>query len=123
MAAAAGATLLTLGTIPPDEVPLWVNAAAAVLVTSENEGFGMAAVEALACEVPVLSTPVGIAPFLLGGLDHCLVADFDAGRWSEQARALLESQPRTSGGRTRAERFSAAAMAERVAAAYRDIAA
>ena len=44
----------------------WVNAANAVLITSDNEGFGLAAVEALACDVPVLSTPVGIAPTLLG---------------------------------------------------------
>ncbi len=46
-------------------MPTWMNAANAVLVTSDNEGFGLVAVEALACDVPVLSTPVGIAPFLL----------------------------------------------------------
>ena len=33
----------------PSGCPLWVNAASAVLVTSENEGFGLAALEALAC--------------------------------------------------------------------------
>ena len=47
---------------PRAEMPLWCNAADAVLVTSEREGYGLACVEALACEVPVLSTPVGIAP-------------------------------------------------------------
>ncbi len=102
-------------------MPLWINAAAAVLVTSDNEGFGMAAVEALACGVPVLSTPVGVAPFLLAGLDACLVAGFDAGSWAEHARSLLDSERRLEGGRGRAERFGAAAMAERVAAAYGDV--
>lgn len=121
VAEAAGATLLTLGSVPPEQVPLWINAAAAVLVTSDNEGFGMAAVEALACGVPVLSTPVGVAPFLLAGLDACLVAGFDAGSWAEHARSLLDSERRLEGGRGRAERFGAAAMAERVAAAYGDV--
>ena len=46
----------------------WMNAADAVVVTSDYEGFGMAAIEALACDVPVLSTPVGVAPYLLAGI-------------------------------------------------------
>ena len=68
VAAACGAELLTGGSIEPDQMPLWVNAANAVLVTSDYEGFGLACVEALACDVPVLSTPVGIAPFALAGI-------------------------------------------------------
>ena len=59
LAAACGAELLTGGSIEPERMPTWINAANAVLVTSDYEGFGMAAVEALACDVPVLSTPVG----------------------------------------------------------------
>ena len=69
VAAACGAELLTGGSIEPERMPLWLNAANAVLVTSDYEGFGMAAVEALACDVPVLSTPVGIAPYALRGID------------------------------------------------------
>ena len=59
---AADAKLLTLGDVEPDRVPFYVNAANAVLVPSEREGFGLATLEALACNVPVLSTPTGIAP-------------------------------------------------------------
>ncbi len=61
-------------------MPDWVNAASAVLVTSENEGFGLVAVEALACDVPVLSTPVGVAPALLRGIQGCLAEPFDPDR-------------------------------------------
>ncbi|HZE06511.1 MAG TPA: glycosyltransferase, partial [Solirubrobacteraceae bacterium] len=50
-AAAGDVPLLTLGNVDPAEVPLWVNAANAVLVPSEREGFGLAALEALACDV------------------------------------------------------------------------
>ncbi|HEY2718385.1 MAG TPA: glycosyltransferase, partial [Solirubrobacteraceae bacterium] len=51
------AELLTLGGVEPERVPLFVNAANAVVVPSEREGFGLAVLEALACDVPVLATP------------------------------------------------------------------
>ena len=60
--------LLTLGRVHPFEVPLYVNAANAVLVPSAHEGFGLAVLEALACDVPVLATPVGVHPAALDGV-------------------------------------------------------
>ena len=48
-------------------MPYWVNAANAVVVPSDHEGFGLAALEALACDVPVLATPVGNHPTALEG--------------------------------------------------------
>jgi len=121
VAAACEADLLTGGSIEPEQMPLWINAANAVLVTSDYEGFGMAAVEALACEVPVLSTDVGIAPYALGGIDGCLCAPFDAAAWATVARRHLDaSDPRVAGS-ARAATLSADAMAERVIEAYRAV--
>ncbi len=102
VAAACGADLLTGGSIEPEEMPLWLNAANAVLVTSDYEGFGMAAIEALACDVPVLSTPVGIAPYALGGIEGCLCAPFDAGAWTAVARRHLGAPDPRVAGATRA---------------------
>jgi glycosyltransferase involved in cell wall biosynthesis len=121
LAAACEADLLTGGSIDPDEMPLWINAANAVLVTSDYEGFGMAAIEALACEVPVLSTPVGIAPYALGDIDGCLSADFDVAVWEAVARRHLEAADPRVNGAARAATLSAAAMAERVIEAYRAV--
>lgn len=121
LAAACGADLLTGGSIDPEQMPLWVNAANAVLVTSDYEGFGMAAIEALACEVPVLSTPVGIAPYALRGIDGCLSAKFDAASWEPLARRHLEEVDPRVDGAARAATLSAAAMAERVVEAYRAV--
>ena len=121
VAAACGADLLTGGSIEPERMPLWINAANAVLVTSDYEGFGMAAVEALACEVPVLSTDVGIAPYALGGIAGCLCAPFDVSAWAAVAGRHLEAaDPRVSGA-ARAATLSAPAMAERVIEAYRAV--
>jgi len=77
LARACDAELLTGGGIEPEEMPLWVNAANAVLVTSDYEGFGLACVEALACDVPVLATPVGIAPYAVSGVSGAICAPFD----------------------------------------------
>jgi len=121
VAAACGADLLTGGSIEPEEMPLWLNAANAVLVTSDYEGFGMAAVEALACEVPVLSTDVGIAPYALGGIDGCLCGPFDAAAWAAVARRHLDAPDPRVAGAARAATLSAAAMAERVIEAYRAV--
>ncbi len=122
LAAACGAELLSGGSIDPELMPLWLNAAGAVLVTSDYEGFGLAAVEALACGVPVLSTPVGIAPYALAGVEGCLCADFDTAFWGAAARAHLNAADPRVAGTARAASLSAARMAERAIVAYRDVA-
>lgn len=121
LAAACDAALLTGGAIDPDQMPLWVNAANAVLVTSDYEGFGMATVEALACDVPVLSTPVGIAPYALGGIEGTLCADFDRAAWAAAARPLLDSADPRVAGAVRAASLAAARMAERTMVAYGEV--
>jgi glycosyltransferase involved in cell wall biosynthesis len=121
LAASCGVELLSGGSIAPERMPLWLNAANAVLVTSEYEGFGMAAVEALACGVPVLSTPVGIAPYALGDVDGCLCAPFDLATWGPAAARHVEAADPRVAGAARAASLSAARMAERAIEAYRDV--
>jgi teichuronic acid biosynthesis glycosyltransferase TuaC len=119
LARAVGAQLLELSHVEPERVPLWVNAANAVLVPSEREGFGLAVLEALACDVPVLATPVGIHPDALTDVPGTLCAPFELDRWRTALEPhLRESDPRVA-GRASASRFSAAAMAARVADAWR----
>ncbi len=114
-----GVELLTLGAVDPRTVPLCVNAANAVLVPSEREGFGLAVLEALACDVPVLATPVGVHADVLADLDGTLLAPFDLARWCAAVEPLLSATDPRVEGRERAARFSAQKMAERVAAAWR----
>ncbi len=121
LAEACEAELLSGGAIEPDRMRLWINAANAVLIPSDYEGFGMAAIEALACEVPVLSTPVGIAPYALEGIHGCLCAPFEATTWSSAARLHLQSPDPRVAGAERAASLSSARMAERAIEAYRDV--
>lgn len=116
----AGRTaLLVLRDVEPERVPLWINAADAVLVPSEREGFGLAVLEALACNVPVLATPVGIASVALTGVAGTRCAPFDAELWREAlAQTLADPDPRVN-GRGRAEQYSVQAMAARLLNVWR----
>ncbi len=118
LADAAGVELRTLGAVPPQRVPLWVNAANAVLVPSAREGFGLAVLEALACDVPVLATPVGVHPEALAGVEGTLCAPFELASWRAALEPLLSAAPLRVKGRAAAARFSAAEMAARVLAAW-----
>ncbi|MGK2931484.1 MAG: glycosyltransferase [Solirubrobacterales bacterium] len=115
------AAVITGGGIPPEEMSRWINASHAVVVTSDYEGFGLTCLESLACDVPVISTPVGIAPHALRNVRGTLCADFDVSGWAAFASGLLaEVDPRASGGQV-SEALSAGRMAERVVFAYEEI--
>ena len=118
---AGDASLLSLRGVDPEQVPLWINAANAVLVPSEREGFGLAVLEALACDVPVLATPVGVAPEVLEGIAGTHCGPFDARVWGTALAPHLAAQDPRVEGRQRAERFSVARMAERVLEAWRGL--
>jgi teichuronic acid biosynthesis glycosyltransferase TuaC len=131
LARTLGVPLLTLGGVEPERVPLYVNAANAVLVPSEREGFGLAVLEALACDVPVLATPVGIHAEALGmlpgtpggphteALPGTLCAPYELERWRATAAPHVAAVDPRVAGRVRTERFSATRMAEEVADAWR----
>ncbi len=121
LAEATKARLLTLGGVDPERVPMYVNAANAVIVPSEREGFGLAVLEALACDVPVLATPVGIHPQALYGVAGTLCAPFEPERWGAVLAPHLAAEDPRVEGRAHAECFSARRMAERVAAAWRSL--
>src|SRR5271163_450814 len=119
LARACDVQLLTLGTVEPERVPLWINAANAVLVPSEREGFGLAALEALACDVPVLATPVGVHADALADVPGSLCAPFELARWRTALEPHMHERDPRVAGRASATRFSASAMAARVASAWR----
>jgi teichuronic acid biosynthesis glycosyltransferase TuaC len=119
--AAGDVPLLTLGAVAPDEVPYWINAANAVLVPSQDEGFGLSVIEALACGVPAFGTPVGIHPVALGGIDGAFCEAWDAARWRAALQPVLDAPDPRVDGRARAELFSADRMADRVVAAWRAV--
>ena len=97
-AASEGIKLLTLGDVPTHEVPLWMNAANAVVCPADWETFGLACIEALACDVPVLARPTGEHAEALRGIRGTLCAEWDLETWRAALAPHLETpDPRVSG--------------------------
>lgn len=115
--------VLTMVNVPPDEVATYMNAVDATLVPSEYEGFGLAALETLACNTPVVATPTGMAPALLQGVDGCHCIEWDLARWTAAVESILADPDPRVDGRPVAERWSTDAMAARLVELYGRIAA
>ena len=58
--------ILFPGFVPHDELPLWFRAADLFVYPSQYEGFGMPALEALACGTPVITSNVSSLPEAVG---------------------------------------------------------
>lgn len=56
------------------EVPVWMNASDALLLTSAHEGSPTVVKEALACGLPIVSVDVGDVPERVEGLEGCYIA-------------------------------------------------
>jgi len=119
LAAAAGAQLLTLGDVAADRVPLWMNAANAVLCPADWETFGLACVEALACDVPVLARPTGVHAEALRAIAGTHCGEWDLAAWIAALDPHLRARDPRVAGRARALGYSADALAARVAVAWR----
>src|SRR5439155_732241 len=59
------------------DAPLYMNACDALICTSSQEGSPNVVKEALACELPVVSVPVGDVPLRLRGIEGCEVCADD----------------------------------------------
>ncbi|MFC7045291.1 glycosyltransferase [Halobacteriaceae archaeon GCM10025711] len=68
------ARLQTISQVPYEQMPYYMNASDAVLVTSRRESGPMVVKEAAACNVPVVTTDVGFTREVLGDVTNSHVA-------------------------------------------------
>lgn len=61
-----------------DQVPIWLNASDVLLVTSHHEGSPTIVKEALSCNRPIVSVPVGDIPKRIAGIEGCYLSVADA---------------------------------------------
>jgi glycosyltransferase involved in cell wall biosynthesis len=91
--------LVTLWDVAPERVPLYMNACDAMLMLSLREGSPNVVKEAMACDLPVVSVPVGDVAELLGGIAGNHVRSYEAEDLAEALVGVLtENVP--PGGRS-----------------------
>jgi glycosyltransferase-like protein len=120
-AAELGVEPIVLGQVPDDELPPLVAAAGAFAFPSIKEGFGLAAMEALAAGVPLVVRDLPVLREVFG--QAARYAATPAGLAEELDTALTTSdEPRRAAGRTLAARHTWAQAADRHLRLYAELA-
>jgi glycosyltransferase involved in cell wall biosynthesis len=114
------AKLFTVSTVKPDLMPLYYRAADALVLASRYEGSPNVVKEALACNLPVVSTPVGDVPERLVGVDPSAIVPFDHSEIGKAIAKILTLRSR-SNGRGHVLDISNQRVAERIVSIYRSI--
>jgi glycosyltransferase involved in cell wall biosynthesis len=117
--------VIALGEVAETDMPALYSAAEVVVCPSLYEGFGLSALEAMACGVPVLASTAASLPEVVG--DAALSADpHDQDAWTA-AMIDLHQDPElrhrlAQAGLERARTFSVQRMAQTTMAIYRQLA-
>jgi glycosyltransferase involved in cell wall biosynthesis len=82
-----------LGRVPDDDLPLWYNIAGVCAYPSLYEGFGLPALEAMACGTPVVASNTSALPEVVGDAG-ILVEPTDVAAWADALRAVLSDPVR-----------------------------
>ena len=114
--------LIALNNIPHEQVPMYMNASEVALLTSAFEASPVVIREALACNVPVLSTDVGDARVVLERIPGCGIVPPDPERIADALSVALSS-PRRVAGREAMMKYSLDNTARQIIALYRRVSA
>jgi glycosyltransferase involved in cell wall biosynthesis len=103
--------------VPPERMPVLMNAADCLLLTSSSEGSPNVVKEALACNLPVVATDVGDVRQLLDGVQPSFVCDDSPEALGDGVVACV-GERRRSDGRDAPSALSEADVAAHVLALY-----
>lgn len=109
--------LVLLSNKPHVTVPRYLNACDALVLTSDAEGSPMVVKEAMACNVPVVSTPVGDVPELFDGVPGHWLCNQDPADIAEKLQAAIEYGKRTN-GRDRVARLGLDNISRQIISVY-----
>jgi glycosyltransferase involved in cell wall biosynthesis len=120
----AASRVVFTGFVPDAELPHWYSAAQVLVMPSVDEGFGLPALEAMACGAPVVASRGGALPEVVGDAG-LLFPPRDAGALASSLRSLLvDDQLRaalSARGLERASQFNWRASARSAIAAFEEV--
>lgn len=105
--------------VPHHNVPIWMNAADVLLLTSHHEGSARAMKEALACGRPIVSVDVGDAHEILGSLENCRISEPTSASLADRISEVWNSEGHSQQARERMQHYSWNRTASEVERVYR----
>ena len=106
--------------IPNGEVPVWLNASDALLLTSMHEGSPTVVKEALACGLPIVSVDVGDVAERIEGLEGCHLARPEPAELAAKLD-LVRARGNRLNCRTRLGELSITTIAQKLKGFYEEI--
>jgi teichuronic acid biosynthesis glycosyltransferase TuaC len=101
-------------------MPVWMNAADVMIMSSRAEGSPNVVKEAMACDLPIVAAEVGDVAEVIGGTRHCHLHHWDpaAAEMGESIVEVVRAIPERSNGRDRTEHLGLEAVALRLREVY-----
>lgn len=110
--------LLLVDGKPHADVPMHMNAGDVLLLASDGEGSPMVVKEAMACNVPVVSVPVGDVHEVIGQTPGCYISSQEPQDMAEKIMLVFKDNSHTV-GRDMIQHLSRDAVANQVVEVYR----
>lgn len=110
--------LLALHDTPHKEIPLYLSAADALLLTSNFEGSPNAIKEALACNCPSVSTDVGDVKDVIRDTEGCFITGFNPVDVANKIKLALDFGKRTN-GRKKIQHLDSKLIAKKLVEVYK----
>lgn len=111
------AELVTAYKLPYGLIPLYMNACDVLLLPSEREGSPQVVKEAMACNLPVVSTDVGDVKQVFEGVDGCYICERNTEDIAAKLYTVLKRGERTN-GRKLTSRYEIGSIAKRIISVY-----
>mgnify|MGYP006423712131 FL=1 len=89
--------LITVNNVPNEKIPLYLNAADALVLTSLYEGSVNVVKEAMSCNTPIVSTDVGDVQKNISGLQNCFISSNRPEDFASKIDQVLMSDQRSNG--------------------------
>lgn len=105
---------------PHNMIPLYMNACDVLLLVSDGEGSPVVIKEAMACNLPIVSVPVGDVPDVIGGTDGCYLCSRNPSDVAEKLLFALSYGGHTN-GREKIKHLEQGNIAKQIVALYQEV--
>jgi len=112
--------LILVSKKPLNTVPKYMSACDVLVLTSNHEGSPMVIKEAMACNLPIVSVPVGDVPEVIGGTDGCYLCTQEPRDVADKLEMALERGRRTD-GREKIAHMEIGAISRRIITVYKQL--